>query len=145
MVKRKKRRGERFEKGTREEQQEEEKEIGKVTKKQEGEGMRERQDREGSERGGVKEEEDEEVAKIVMDTSRGGSRAFQIFVKVDNMKASMVDVASNDKISDVVRRSVGYGKQDVYATCEGMVLRKDDALKSCGVRDGSTDRHEDAR
>ena len=73
-----------------------------------------------------------------MDTSRGGSRAFQISVKVDHLKASMVDVASNKKVSDVVRRSVGCGRQDVYATCEARMLRKDDELKSCGVRDGST-------
>ena len=112
----------------------EEKERGKKWKK---EGRRERQDRKGSERGRVKEEKDEEVAKVVMDASRG-SRAFQIFVKVDNLLALMMDVSSNDKISDVVRRRVGYGKQDVFATCEGRILRKDDELKSCGVRGGST-------
>ena len=87
-------------------------------------GERERQDRKGSERGGVKEK-DEEVAKGVMDTSRDGSRAFQIFVEVGILKASMVDVSSNDKIGDVVRRSVGYGKPDVYVTCKGRVLKKD--------------------
>ena len=27
---------------------------------------------------------------------------------------------------------------DVYVTCGGRILRKDDKLKSCGVRDGST-------
>ena len=30
------------------------------------------------------------------------------------------------------------GNTDVYATCEGSMLRKDDGLGSCGVRDGST-------
>ena len=41
-------------------------------------------------------------------------------------------------MGDVARGSVGCGKQYVYATCEGKVLRKEDELKSCGVRDGST-------
>ena len=63
-------------------------------------------------------------------TTRGSSRAFQIFVKMD--------VSSNDKISDVVRRRVACGNQDMYATCEGWVLRKDDELKICAVRDGGT-------
>ena len=27
---------------------------------------------------------------------------------------------------------------DVYVTCDGRILRKDDKLKSCGVRDGCT-------
>ena len=62
--------------------------------------------------------------------SKGSSRAFQIFVKMG--------VPSNDKISDVVRRSVACDYQDMYATCEGWVLRKDDELKICAVRDGGT-------
>ena len=59
-----------------------------------------------------------------------------IIIKVDSLKAVMVDVAPNDEIGDVVRKSVGYGTQDV--TCEERVLRKVDELKSCGVRDGTT-------
>ena len=75
---------------------------------------------------------------MVMDASKGSSRTFQIFVKMDDSKTVTMDVEPIDKIGDIVRRSVGGGRQDVYATCEGTVLRRDDELKSCGVRDGST-------
>ena len=57
---------------------------------------------------------------------------------MDDLKSLMVDVSLNENIGDVVRRSVGYGKQDVYVTCEGRMLREDDELKSYGVRGGST-------
>ena len=73
-----------------------------------------------------------------MHASRCSSRTFQIYVKMDDSKTFTTDVEPIDKIGDIARRSVGGGKQDVYATCEGTVLRKDDELKSCGVRDGST-------
>ena len=49
-----------------------------------------------------------------------------------------MDVDPIDKIDDIVRRSVGCGKQCVHAICEGRMLRKNDEMKSCGVRDGST-------
>ena len=75
---------------------------------------------------------------MVMDASKGSSRTFQIFVKMDDSKTVTMDVEPIDKIGDIVRRSVGGGTQDVYATCEGTVLRKDDELYSCGSRDGST-------
>ena len=75
-----------------------------------------RQDGKGSYRGRFKEEKDEEVAKVMMDDLRGSSGALQIFVKVDSLKVWVMDVSSNDKISDVVRRSVGCGKQDMCAT-----------------------------
>ena len=70
-MRRKKRTGERLRKGRQRGTRGGRKEIGKETKKKEGEGKRERQDREGSERGGVGGEQDEEVAKVVMDASGG--------------------------------------------------------------------------
>ena len=48
-----------------------------------------------------------------------------------------MDVDPIDKIDDIVRRSVGCGKQCVHASSEGRMQRKSDGLKSCGVRDGS--------
>ena len=46
-------------------------------------------------------------------------------------------MAPTDKLQDVIRRSVGYGKLDVCVTCEGRMLKETDELKSCEVRDGS--------
>ena len=46
----------------------------------------------------------------------------------------------SDKLSDVVKRipmSACCNKSDVYVMCEGRVLRKEDELKSGGVREGA--------
>ena len=72
-----------------------------------------------------------------MDALRDSSRAFQIFVKMDDSKTVTMDVESIDKIGDTVRRSVEYDKQCVYATCEGRILRKSDEMKSCGFVTGA--------
>ena len=48
-----------------------------------------------------------------------------------------MDVAPNDKVSDVMRRIACDNDCDMYVTCDGKVLKNDDELKSCGVRDGS--------
>ena len=47
-----------------------------------------------------------------------------------------MEVALNDKVSDMMRRIPSGG--DVYVTSGGRVLRRSDELRSCGVVDGST-------
>ena len=44
---------------------------------------------------------------------------------------------ARDKVQKILN-TVSESEQDVYATCEGRMLRKDVELKSCGVRSGST-------
>ena len=53
------------------------------------------------------------------------------------MKTVLREVSPEDKVQEILN-SVGGSEQDVYVTCEGKMLRKDEQLKSCGVRDGST-------
>ena len=60
----------------------------------------------------------------------------QIFVKMDGSRTVAMDVAQNDKVSDMMKR-LPCG-EDVYVTSEGRVLRGGEELKSYGVRDGST-------
>ena len=47
----------------------------------------------------------------------------------------MMEVAPNDKVSDMMKRIPSGG--DVYVTSRGRVLRRSDQLRSCGVVDGS--------
>ena len=53
------------------------------------------------------------------------------------MKTVPREVSPEDKVQEILN-TVGGSDQDVHATREGRMLRKDDQLKSCGVRDGST-------
>ena len=81
----------------------EKKGVGKETKKEEREGQqarRERGDREGSEGGRVerKDEKDEEVGKVVMCAPGGDGRAPKIFVKMDGMKAVLMEMSQKDKV-----------------------------------------------
>ena len=152
--------GRRVEKG-KEKKEEEGNEMGKEGKKEKGKGKEERQDgKEGMQRGGGVEKV---VEKDVMDgrsrntrrrksqgeggvpeekeTSASAGRADQIFVKMDGFKTLPLDVSPNDKVGDILRwiqSSACDSKQDMYATCEGRVLMKDDEFKSGGVQDGST-------
>ena len=64
-------------------------------------------------------------------------KAVQIFVKVDGMKTVLREVSPEDKVQKILNIVSG-SDQDVYATCEGRMLRKDDELRSCGVSDGCT-------
>ena len=64
-------------------------------------------------------------------------RKVQIFVKVDGMKTVLKEVSPEDKVQKILN-TVSGSDQDVYATCEGRMLRKDDELRSCGVSDGCT-------
>ena len=64
-------------------------------------------------------------------------KTVQIFVKLDEMKTVLREVSPEDKVQEILN-TVGGSDQDVYVTCEGRMLRKDEQLKSCGVRDGGT-------
>ena len=64
-------------------------------------------------------------------------KAVQIFVKVDGMKTVLREVSPEDEVQKILN-SVNGCDQDVNATCEGRMLRKDDELRSCGVSDGCT-------
>ena len=65
------------------------------------------------------------------------SQKVQIYVKVDEIKKVVMDVSSKDEVQNILN-TVSGSDWDVYATCEGRILRKDDEVKSCAVRDGST-------
>ena len=69
------------------------------------------------------------------------SRTIQIFVKVDGTNTVPMKVSPKDRVHDVVKKilkTASGSDHDVYVTCEGRTLRKDDELKSGGVRVGST-------
>ena len=67
-------------------------------------------------------------------SKKQSKRVVQIFVKVDGMKTVLREVSPEDKVQKILN-TVSGSDQDVYATCEGKMLRKDDELKSCGVTD----------
>ena len=64
----------------------------------------------------------------------------QIFVKVDGkLKAFMLNVAPNDKISDIVKRipnSAYCSKRDKYVTLDRQMHRRSVELESCRISDG---------
>ena len=65
------------------------------------------------------------------DTSASAGRTDQIFVKMDGAKTLPLEVPPNDKVGDILTRiqsSARDSKQDMYVTCGGRVLRKDDEL-----------------
>ena len=64
-----------------------------------------------------------------------------IFVKVNGLKESLLDVSITDTVGDSVRKipnSECSNKQDVYMMCKGRVLRWNDELRCSGIRDGCT-------
>ena len=63
-------------------------------------------------------------------------KTVQIFVKMDGSRTLTMDVAQNDKVSDVMKR-IPSG-DDMYVTSGGRVLRGSDKLRSCGVSGGCT-------
>ena len=69
----------------------------------------------------------------------------QTFVKVDGTKTALREVSPEDKVQKILN-AVSGSDQDVYATCEGRILREDDEMKSCGSRREHSEGHEqDAR
>ena len=88
-----------------------------------------------------KEGKENEVEKNVtgwtLVTRKHRRRTVQIFIKVDGSKVTpMEESLTDDKVGDVLRQI--QKDEDVYVTCEGKVLKKNENLKSCGGRDGST-------
>ena len=92
-----------------------------------------------------KEAEDggEQVKKDVTDwvevrrrNRRKSRKMVQIFVKVDGGKTSVMEMEMSDKVDDIVKK-IPISDQDVYVTSGGRVLRRNDKLESCEVRDGS--------
>ena len=79
----------------------------------------------------------DETGWTVVTRNKRQKKTVQIFVKVDEMKTVLREVSPEDKVQEILN-TVGGSEQDVYVTCEGKMLRKDEQLKSCGVRDGST-------
>ena len=64
---------------------------------------------------------------------RKSCKTVQIFVKMDGARTIVMDVAQNDKVSDVMKRIPS------VATCpRRVVVRSSDELRSTGVYDGST-------
>ena len=148
----------RVEKG-KDKQEEEGKVMEKEGMKEKEKGKEERQDgKEGTERGVEKVAEKDvmdgrsrnsrrrrsrEEGEVLeeKETFASAYRTDQIFVKMDGCKTLPLEVSPNDKVGDILRRrqsSARDSKQDMHVTREGRVLRKDDELKSGGVRDGST-------
>ena len=71
-----------------------------------------------------------------MDASRGDSRKFQIFVKVDGKRTVAMGVSPKYKVHAAVEKilnTVSGSDQDVCVACEGSALRVGEELKSCGV------------
>ena len=74
-----------------------------------------------------------------MEEGGKSGRIVQIFVKVHGARTGMMEMALSDKVNDIVKRiptSACCNKCNVYVTCEGKVLRRNEELRSCGVRDG---------
>ena len=110
-----------------------------------GERERERKGDRGKKEEGrrAEEERDKEIKKdvigwtVVTRCKKQKRKTSQIFVKAVGKKKVLREVSPEDKVQKIPN-TVSGSDQDVYATCEGRMLRKDDQLKSCGVRDGST-------
>ena len=74
-------------------------------------------------------------------TARVNRQMIHIFVEVNGLKETLLDVSMTDTVGDMVRKIpnlVCSSKQEVYMTCEGRVLRWNDELRCSGVRDGCT-------
>ena len=72
---------------------------------------------------------------------RENRRTVQTLVKVRGFMAFPLEVPLRDNVRAIAKRipnSACRSKRDVYATCEGRVVRRSDGKKSCGVSDGST-------
>ena len=72
--------------------------------------------------------------------ARTSWRTVQVFVKVDGCKLITTEVELKDKVSDSVKRipnSASCSKIDVYAMCQGRVLRRSDELRCQGWKHGA--------
>ena len=56
----------------------------------------------------------------------------QIYAKVDGMKTVVMEMSPKDKVQKILN-TVSGGDWNVYATCEGRILRRDDEIENCRV------------
>ena len=89
---------------------------------------RQREQRKGER--GQKEEGDKQVKKdvtgwTVVTRNKKQKKTVQNFVKLDEIKTVLREVSPEDKVQEILN-TVGGSDQDVYVTCEGRVLRKDE-------------------
>ena len=112
--------------------------TGAETKKEKGKEVQEETDQEV--------QTDQEVEKDVMDwtlvtrSKKQRRKTSQIIVKVDGSRTIAMETALSDKVGDVVKKiptSACCNKSDVYAMCEGKVLRRGEESRRCGVSEGS--------
>ena len=73
---------------------------------------------------------------LVTKSAKQMRRMVQIFVKVDGMRTVAMEVSPEDKVQKILN-TVSGSDWDVYVTCGGRILRKDDKLKSCGFETGA--------
>ena len=123
------------ERGQTEEEGKEEKGQGEREKGRKGErGKEKERDAEEQE---CKQVKKDATGWTVVTRNKRQKKTVQIFVKLDEMKTVLREVSQEDKVQEILN-TVGGSEQDVYVTCEGKMLRRDEQLKNCGVRDGST-------
>ena len=64
----------------------------------------------------------------VVTRNKRQKKTVQIFVNLDEMKTVLREVSPEDKVQEILN-TVGGGDQDLYVTCEGRMLRKDEQEK----------------
>ena len=107
--------------------------VGRRRKEEKRERKRDRREKVGTQEG--EEKGDARVDKVVMDAE------IQIFVKADGAKTVAMEVSLGAKVRNVARRVLRSGSeddQDMYVVSDGRVLKGNEELGSCGVRDGIT-------
>ena len=120
-----------------EEREREERERGRKGERRKMETGRKPEEGRDAEVGKREQVKKDETGWTVVTRNKRQKKTVQIFVKLDEMKTVLREVSPEDKVQEILN-TVGGSEQDVYVTCEGKMLRKDEQLKSCGVRDGST-------
>ena len=119
-------------------------EKGQGEEKRRGEKGRKENGRKSEEKE-VRKEDEEGDSKVVKDVTgwtvvtrnKRQKKMVQIFVKVNESKATPMEVnLTDDKVEDVMRQI--QKDEDVYVTMHGKVPRRDEKLKSCEVTDGCT-------
>ena len=109
----------------------------KVEKKEsyvrKGEGGKEEgRDSEGED---CKQVEKDVTGWTVVTRNKRQRKMVQVFVKVDEVKVTPMEVSLTDgKVENVMRQI--QKDEDVYVAMRGKVLRRNEKLKSCGVPDG---------
>ena len=107
--------------------------VGRRRKEEKRERMPDRREKVGTQKG--EEKGDARVEKAVTDAE------IQIFVKADGAKAVAMEVSLDAQVRDVARSVLSSGSeydQDMYVVSDGRVLKGNEELGNCGVRDGST-------